>query len=232
MLCRVRSEFVKRATVSIWINVHYIDTQTIWRRQPTIPQETQGQSAPIQLSPTLGRISQHKRLFHISATSSKVCSRWARIEDDISAEKKRSENCLAFAFESTSTWKLKSPQRRNWQNVTVSSSDNAENSDKNLSIVKPFFLDGRGQYTVTRRKTLSPEVIVKSKCSNEDKIQPSFRETWSPLRGLSQQHYFPLTQAWSALPWVTRMFSHFQLSTFCSSKSLFSRSDLRLPFPI
>ena len=40
------------------------------RRQPTIPQETQGQSAPIQLPPTLGRIS------HSS------------IEDDISAEKK------------------------------------------------------------------------------------------------------------------------------------------------
>ena len=47
------------------------------------------QSAPIKLPPTSGRISQHKRLFHIFATSSKVCSRWARIEDDISAEKKK-----------------------------------------------------------------------------------------------------------------------------------------------
>ena len=46
------------------------------------------QSTPIKLPPTLGRISQHKRLFHIFATSSKVCSRWARIGDDISAEKK------------------------------------------------------------------------------------------------------------------------------------------------
>ena len=53
------------------------------------------------------------------------------------SRKKRSQNCLAFAFESTSTWKLKSPQRRNWQNVTVNSSDNAENSEKNLSTVKP-----------------------------------------------------------------------------------------------
>ena len=71
------------------------------------------------------------------------------------SRKKRSQNCLAFAFESTSTWKLKSPQRRNWQNVTVNSSDNAENSEKNLSTVKPFFLDGGGRYTVTRRKTLN-----------------------------------------------------------------------------
>ena len=61
--------------------------------------------------------------------------------------------------------------------LIYNSSNNAQNSEKNLSIVKPFFLDGGGQYTVTRRKTLSPEVIVKSKCSNEEKIQPSFRET-------------------------------------------------------
>ena len=101
------------------------------------------------------------------------------------SRKKRSQNCLAFAFESTSTWKLKSPQRRNWQNVTVNSSDNAENSEKNLSTVKPFFLDGGGRCTFRRRKTLLPEVIVGSKCSNEEKIQPSFRETWSPLRAIT-----------------------------------------------
>ena len=28
-----------------------------------------------------------------------------------------------------------------------------------------------------KAKTLLPEVIVESKCSNEEKIQPSFRET-------------------------------------------------------
>ena len=58
------------------------------------------------------------------------------------------------------------------------SSDNAENSEKkNLFTVKPFFLDGGGRYTVTRRETLSPEVIVKSKCLNEERTQLLFRKT-------------------------------------------------------
>ena len=43
------------------------------RRRPTIPQEAYGRSAPTYL-PTSGRILQHKRLFHSSATSSKLWS--------------------------------------------------------------------------------------------------------------------------------------------------------------
>ena len=68
-------------------------------------------------------------------------------------KKKRSENCLAFAFESTSMRNLNHHKEGIDKNVTVNSSDNAENSEKNLSTVKPFFLDGGGRYTVTRRKT-------------------------------------------------------------------------------
>ena len=129
------------ATVSIGINVHYKGTQTIWngvnRQYSGSKEDTPDQSAPIQPPPILGRISQHKRLFHISVTSSQVWSRWARIEDDISAEKKGQRI----------VWRLhlSRHRRESWnhhkegidKNVTVNSSDNAENSEKNLSTVKP-----------------------------------------------------------------------------------------------
>ena len=85
-----------------------------------------------------------------------------------------SQNFLAFAFESTSTGKLKSPQRRNSQNVTVNSSDNEENSEKNLSTVKPFFLGRWRSIYCHKAKNFEPEVIAESKCSNREKIQPNF----------------------------------------------------------
>ena len=58
-----------------------------------------------------------------------------------SAEKRRLENCLAFAFELSSTWKFKSPKRR--QDVTANSSKNAENSEK-----KTFLLWSHFSWTV------------------------------------------------------------------------------------
>ena len=97
------------------------------------------------------------------------------------SRKKKVRELFGFAFKLLLAWKLKSPQRWNWQGVTVNSSMNAENSEKNLSTVKPFFWDGGGWNTVTRRKTLLPEVRVKSKCLNTEKIQLPFCKTWNPL---------------------------------------------------
>ena len=105
---------------------------------------------PIQLPPTLGCISQHKRLFHIFAISSKVLSQWAWIGDDRSAEKRKSENYLAFAFELSVAWKLKSPKRRNWQNVTVNYIKNVESSEKSLSTIKPSINRHKAINLVTR----------------------------------------------------------------------------------
>ena len=101
------------------------------------------------------------------------------------SRKKKVRELFGFAFKLSLAWKLKSPQRWNLQSVTVNSSMNAENSEKNLSTVKPFFQGGGGWYTVTRQKTLLPEVRVKSKCLNTEKIQLPFCKTWSPLRAIT-----------------------------------------------
>ena len=80
-----------RATVSIGINVHYNGPQAIWRgvdRQfhkklmVVVRQHSCRRQGDGMMLSTSGRILQHKRLFHSSATSSKLWSQWARIGDE------------------------------------------------------------------------------------------------------------------------------------------------------
>ena len=130
------------------------------------------QIAPIKLPPTSGRISQHKRLF------SHLCDQFQGVFPmspyrgwHISRKKKGQRIVWRLHLSRHRRESLNHHKEGIDKNVTVNSSDNAENSEKNLSTVKPFFLDGGGRYTVTRRKTcnqrwwLNQNVRTKKKCS-------------------------------------------------------------------
>lgn len=83
-------------------------------------------------------------------------------------------NLIASLSVKISTWKLKSPTRSKLSEIVASNSSKMENSLKNISKLRPFFLFGRGLYTTSSRKEAEFDEIVKSPTSNDLKLGQDF----------------------------------------------------------